>query len=290
MRIDDIRDSDRLLRKALAELNAASDGAATEEKALQQQIATMDASERHTVAPLTLVCVVLAVLALHNVYRLRRFWERERQTAGDLLLAVQETNHRIKNNLQVVAALVDIHRTEAGDTIPKSALDEISSQVRAVAAVHDFLSYALRSTSVQADRMLEKLAALCATASHLTVDLNADVVMLAVKQATAVALICNELLSNSGKHGATHATVSMCAEAENVRLDVVDNGPGFPPDFDPVTSANLGLALLDTLVRHDLGGDITYATGSGARVTIVFPLRPAAASVDQRTERSGQTH
>jgi two-component sensor histidine kinase len=97
-----------------------------------------------------------------------------------------------------------------------------------------------------------------------------------VRQATAIALITNELLLNSGKHGATEARVVMKADGTSAHLQVTDNGPGFPPDFDAAQNANLGLTLVDTLTRHDLQGEVAYTTDGGAKVEVTFPLVSAA--------------
>jgi hypothetical protein len=108
------------------------------------------------------------------------------------------------------------------------------------------------------------------------VEVDTEAIALALKQATAVALIANELLQNAGKHGATRARVFMKATGPVAQLRVIDNGPGFPPDFDVSRDANLGLSLVDTLARHDLRGNVLFANDSGARVEVTFPLEAAA--------------
>ena len=57
-----------------------------------------------------------------------------------------------------------------------------------------------------------------------------------------------------------------------VRLKVRDDGPGFPPDFDPLISANTGLELIESLGNWDLGGEVHYGNheGGGAVVTVLF--------------------
>jgi two-component sensor histidine kinase len=161
---------------------------------------------------------------------------------------------------------------DPGDTVPKSSLEDIVHQVKAVAAVHDFFSHELRSDEIQADQMLRRLVELSASPIGLRIDLETEAIALAVKQATAVALITNELLLNSGKHGATQARVVMTATESQVCLRVSDNGPGFPHNFDAAQNANLGLSLVDTLARHDLQGHIVFDNDNGARVEVTFPL------------------
>jgi two-component sensor histidine kinase len=207
-----------------------------------------------------------------NFQNLRHSWTREQEATARLTVAIKETNHRIKNNLQVVCSLLDVQLLESDETISRQAIEETVQQVRAIAAVHDFLSHEMRDATVQGDLLLKRLVALTATPAQLSIHLEASAVALEVKQATALALIANELLLNAGKHGATEATVRMRSEGQNVCFQVSDNGPGFAADFDPIAHANLGLSLVGTLVRHDLGGDVAYHTRNGAEISITFPL------------------
>ena len=238
---------------------------------LQRRIVDTEHLEERVTVPMVLVCLALAMIAWYNAQRLRASWTREQEVASRLEVAVKETNHRIKNNLQVIGALMDLHLQEPGVTVDKQALREIVGQVKAVAAVHDFLSTELRSHTIKGDRMLDKLVTLVAGPARLRIELDADEVPLTVKQATALALIVNELLLNAGKHGATSARVGLVTVTERVHLEVADNGPGFPSGFDPVAHANLGLALVDTLTRHDLLGEAAYHNSAGGCVTISFP-------------------
>lgn len=61
-------------------------------------------------------------------------------------------------------------------------------------------------------------------------------------------------------------------------LEVSDDGPGFPSDFDPEIAANMGLELTATMVRWDLRGEILYQnrTEGGAHIVITFPLTEQA--------------
>ena len=56
----------------------------------------------------------------------------------------------------------------------------------------------------------------------------------------------------------SEATEADAEEGSVVHLEVTDDGPGFPPDFDPVIAANTGLELVDSIGRYDLRGAILY--------------------------------
>ncbi len=269
------KEEDRF-RAGLAALSSARSRAAAQQNALRQRLEWLNTALVTVVTPMAIISFALAFLAWMNLRTLQQTWARERQVSGELEVAVQESNHRIKNNLQVIGSLIDMKLHEPGAMVPKSALEDIVHQVRAVAAVHDFFSHELRSDQVQGDQMLRRLVDLTALPIGLNVRLETETISLAVKQATAIALITNELLLNSGKHGATEAQIVMKVTGPVARLRVSDNGPGFPPDFDAAHDANLGLALVDTLARHDLQGHILFANDRGARVEVTFPLVTAA--------------
>lgn len=262
-------------RRGLRLLGDARSTAAAQQDALRQRLEWLNTAQVTVVTPMAIICFALAFLAWMNLRTLRQSWEREREVRGHLEVAVQESNHRIKNNLQVIAALIDMQIQEPGTTVSKNSLEDIVHQVRAVAAVHDFFSHELKSHQIRTDEMLQRLVDLSASPIGLRVDLQAEAIGLAVKQATAVALITNELLLNSGKHGATKAQVLMTASGSTAHLEVSDDGPGFPHGFDATQNANLGLTLVETLARHDLQGEILFRNEGGARVEVTFPLVPA---------------
>jgi two-component sensor histidine kinase len=268
---EEFEKSNDLFEKGISDLQSARKEATRQEDQIRGQLHDLDRTQNIITVSLAAICFALALLAWLNLRGIRRAYAREQAAAAQLEIAVKESNHRIKNNLQVIGALLDMQMQEPGDTIPKSALDDIVHQVRAVAAVHDFLSHEMRSDRVQGDLMLQQLVTLTASPIGLSVALEADAITLAVKQATAVALIANELLLNSGKHGATHASLQLRAEGERASLRVADNGPGFPLDFEMTQHANLGLTLVETLARYDLKGEIAFRNESGAEVEIIFP-------------------
>ena len=120
-------------------------------------------------------------------------------------------------------------------------------------------------------------------------------IRLPASQATASALVVNELLMNAIEHGlqgpgqtARFASRSRIW-ATQVRIMVVDNGLGLPADFDPppagYSSRSLGLQIVHTLVTDDLKGELLIEPScegervqglddgvcSGTRAVITFP-------------------
>lgn len=201
--------------------------------------------------------------------------------------AVAETHHRIKNNLQMLSALVEIQLSDADELIPASSLERVRQHICTLAVLHDLLTFESKVTadqdSVSLKTALAKLVPLLqAVADGRSIRVQSDEINVTLKQGSSFVLLVNELVSNALKHGkgAVEVTLSRSeatGEAQVVRLAVCDDGPGFPPDFDPKKAANTGLELIESMGRWDLRGQIAYENRAegGGRVTVTFPL-PAA--------------
>ncbi len=192
-----------------------------------------------------------------------------------------ETHHRVKNNLQIVAAMIEMQTLEhkGSRTVPLEEFERLKSHVSTLAIVHDLLTQSLKETedaqriSIKAvlDRLLPMLQQ---TAWKQTVRFEIEEVEIPSKQCVSLALVINELVTNALKHGKGAAEVTFAVQDEQAVLEVCDDGPGFPAEFDPITSANTGLELVESLVRTDLVGRACYEnrTWGGGRVRVTFAL------------------
>jgi PAS domain S-box-containing protein len=191
--------------------------------------------------------------------------------------AMTETHHRVKNNLQVMIALIDVQLGEHGDNVPRSELVRLSSHVRTLAALHDLLTQQAKAdataNSVSAREVLEKVAGLNELTATRPIRLLAADIELTTRRATGLALVFNELITNSIKHGQGKIRAEFIISEQGV-LQVSDEGKGFPVGFKPDPTRSTGLELVETIVRWDLGGSITYGKGEygGASVRVTFPL------------------
>ncbi len=248
---------DLVLRAALAVDNARS------YKAAQEEIARREQTERQ--------------LRLHQAEiedlnrRLRR--------------SMTETHHRVGNNLQVIAALIDMQRMEAADTVPVAELNRLSSQIRALAAVHQVLTRGVKeeesSQRVSARTVLERMLPLLQQmAGQPPRAFVVSEAALTARQGTALALCLQEMYSNALKHGKGEVAVRFAVENRQATLEVVDNGCGFPEEFNPAQAANTGLSLILSLIQTDLGGHVTFSNRpeGGGRVIVQFPLADQADS------------
>ena len=204
--------------------------------------------------------------------------------------AVYESHHRIKNNLQVLSALVEIQAARVEKSIPISALHRIGQHIRNLATLHDLLTIDSKNAAeqdiVSLKAILEKLTPMfIATSGGRNIKVQALDILVTLKQASAFSLLINELITNSIKHGKTETKINLSllpadetlheSKIPSALLEVYDDGPGFPQNFDPKKSANTGLELIESLSRWDLRGEVFYENpkSGGGLVRVVFPIQ-----------------
>ncbi|MCW3098260.1 MAG: signal transduction histidine kinase [Chthonomonadaceae bacterium] len=195
--------------------------------------------------------------------------------------AMTETHHRVKNNLQMMAALIEMQGQGGQDSIAIMDVLRLKHNVQALSVIHDILTKEAKEDGdaalLSGKAVLEKLLPLLqATLGVRRLVVQLEEFFLPGKQATSLAIIANELISNAVKHGVGDIEVTLRVAGERAFLEVCDDGEGFVADFDPQTEANTGLELIENISRYDLSGQPSYENQEhgGARVTIVFPVLP----------------
>jgi two-component sensor histidine kinase len=193
--------------------------------------------------------------------------------------AMTETHHRVKNNLQVISAMIDLQTMEETDMLPTSEFTRLSQHVRMLATVHDLLTEQAKrdneANTLSAQQLLEKFLPLVQQMAYQRrLSFQVEDATLTSDQGTSLALIANEIYSNAIKHGNSEVNIHFYVEGETAILEVSDDGPGFSPDFDPVQAANTGLELVLNLTSLDLRGTIRFDNRpeGGGRVQVAFPI------------------
>ncbi len=209
---------------------------------------------------------------------------RERQTEIECLnkrlrRAMTETHHRVKNDLQVISAIIEMEATNGEPTEPNQRL---TRHVQALAMIHDLLTAQSKSddpdtSRVSVQTVLERLVfMLNQSVGDRRIQAHIEEVYVTVEKSASLALLVNECVSNALKHGSGDIDIVLRTyeEGARARLEVRDNGSGFPPGFNAVRSAHTGLELIDVTARWDLRGDVSYENRpvGGACVIITFPL------------------
>jgi two-component sensor histidine kinase len=118
--------------------------------------------------------------------------------------------------------------------------------------------------------------------SDIRFTVEGDVGEIPGEVATPLAVVLNELMQNAvdhafpaadGKHGTVRVVLSRAAD--EVLVDVVDDGVGLPGGFSLESSRGLGLSIVQALVTGELGGSIALRRDGGTAVQVRVPLAPA---------------
>jgi len=225
-----------------------------------------------------------ALVLVRDVTELRRR-DRELMTKD---ATIREIHHRVKNNLQTVAALLRLQARRLDEPRGKAALQEAVRRVGSIAIVHETLSQTLDERvnfDEIADRVLSMVmdfsaAGLGATSGGVAAEpvrprRVGSFGVLGATVATPLAMVLTELLQNAFEHGldggaGTVLEVTALRREDRLMITVVDDGRGLPMGFDPRTAGNLGLQIVRTLVQGELGGefDMRQRDGGGTVVSL----------------------
>ena len=225
-----------------------------------------------------------ALVLVRDVTELRRR-ERELLTKE---ATIREIHHRVKNNLQTVAALLRLQARRMSAPEARAALQEAVRRVGSIAIVHETLSHAPEEI-VDFDDIADRVAMMAGEVSspevRVTPKITGQFGMLPATVATPLAMVLTELLQNALQHGfgSSRSSVTdagiievVAARApELLTVTVTDSGAGLPPGFDLENTKSLGLQIVRTLVEGELGGQISLRprTGGGTIAVVDLPVR-----------------
>lgn len=196
--------------------------------------------------------------------------------------AMRETDHHVKNNLQSIAALLDLHIMANSDAVSVEELTQLRMHIKTLASIHDMLTQDVKSdptaSFMSARGALQKLLPMLQqVVGTERIQWSADEVYLPIKKGMSLVMLINELVCNAVKHGGHRVEVQLALSETSITLEVRDDGPGFPEGFNSRTEGHFGLELIESVSRLDLSGTVAYKNRSegGACVRITFP-QPSA--------------
>jgi two-component sensor histidine kinase len=222
-----------------------------------------------------------AMLLLRDVSELRRR-EQELLTKD---ATIREIHHRVKNNLQTVAALLRLQARRVPEENARAALDEAVRRVATIALVHETLSAGYDETVSFDEIAVRGLRAVIevATREHrVEPRFEGSFGRVRAEDATALAMVISELVQNAVEHGLADRDGSVVVTVDrrpaeggdDLTVTVTDDGAGLPAGFRPGL-AGLGTKIVTAFVQ-DLRGRIRWEnrTPNGTKVEFVAKLRP----------------
>lgn len=209
----------------------------------------------------------------------------ERSSALEIQL--RELHHRIKNNMAVIASLLNLQSARVPDPFVRGLFEESHQRIRSMALVHEHLHKSSKIKFVDfgpyTERLIADLSASYASPGK-TLGIKVDVrdVTLELETAIPCGLIINEAVSNSLKYafpdGGGEVRVRFEKDGGSYELVIEDDGVGLPAGLDTTKRDSLGLRLIHAL-SGQLAGSAEIANGAGdaprpgTRVRVTFPVK-----------------
>ncbi|MEI9416798.1 sensor histidine kinase [Mesorhizobium sp. Cs1321R2N1] len=207
----------------------------------------------------------------------------ERVREKDTLL--RELQHRVKNNLQMITALIRLETRNATEP-DRNRFERLAGRVDALAILYQTLSGEEHKEEVDLGVYLSQIAS-AVMASHavegIRLDMKVDTYPVSVNVAMPTGLVVNELLTNALKHafrGRDSGTITLhsVVNGDGCRVVVADDGIGLPDGESWPKRGKLGALIAQSLSENAKAEfHVTSSADEGTRVTIVFKRSAAAA-------------
>ncbi len=215
-----------------------------------------------------------------EVVERRQAEESARSALEEKVVLLGEIHHRVKNNLQIVASLLEMSRHRARTPEAAKQLEEAHAKIFTMALIHSQLYRNERFDEVDMERHVRELsghlASLFCRDNAVVPQIRVSDLRLPVTQAIPCALVLNELISNAFKYAfdgrdSGNLVISIRREDRGeIHMEVIDDGSGIPENVDIDHADSLGLKLVRNLVRYQLKGTLRLDRLQGTRVHIVF--------------------
>jgi two-component sensor histidine kinase len=200
-------------------------------------------------------------------------------------LLAEELQHRVRNNLQMVCAMLHNYSRTGIDDKAREEVNSISNRVMTLAQIYDSLLGVGLSEEIDLRSYLQQL---CSFLPGLQDDRNwkvelscqAESLMLPLNQITVLGMIVAELVTNSYRHAfpnmAGAITLSLaCSMSGEAILSVRDDGVG----FDTIgTTTRRGIGLVRKLIEQ-MGGTVQVHSDQGTHWTLAFPVETSLPSL-----------
>jgi two-component sensor histidine kinase len=189
---------------------------------------------------------------------------------------IQEIYHRTKNNMAVISAMLSMQSRHSDNEFVKSTFKEIKNKIQAMSLVHQKLYKAKDLSNINLKDYIEDLANLImqsygVLSEKITMKFDLQDVKISIDSAVPLGLIINELVSNIFKHAFPNRQEGEIfirlfkEEDETINLELIDNGIGFPQNFDPRKDGSMGFASVFSIVENQLKGEISVKSENGLK-------------------------
>ena len=225
--------------------------------------------------------IIAAIATFYDITNIKR--TKSAQPAANKSIFLKEIHHRLKNNLQIVSALLDLQSEQVQDRLAYSLLEKSQARIQTMALIHekiyssdniekiDFSDYVTSLTRYLYDSFIEDY-------KQIELVLDIESIQLNIDLATPCGLIINELVVNSLQHGFKNRDrgrieINFFLDRQNqYNLQIADNGSGINPQIYIKNNPEfLGISMVESLVTEQLRGSWQSSSRNGCVIQITFP-------------------
>jgi two-component sensor histidine kinase len=235
----------------------------------------------------------MAISFAEAIQSLAEHADRHRAAVAQQELLMKEIHHRVKNNLQIVASLLNLQASRIRLPEARAEFASARDRVRALATLHRHLYLQGEVHTINMPLFLTELCdqlfqAMGETAGkRIKLDIAASPLQMSSDQAVPLSLIVTEAVSNALKYAfpggrAGHVSVRLSSDGQTADLVVEDNGIGIPAgraDTESGPRDGIGITLIRGFARQ-LGATLTVDETNGTRYSVHIPLNRAAQDSD----------
>jgi PAS domain S-box-containing protein len=195
-------------------------------------------------------------------------------------MLLKEIHHRVKNNLMIISSLLSIQSRFIKDKEALGIFKESQNRAKSMALIHERL---YKSTDLKRIDMGDYIRTLANDLFHtyitnnqkIEIKLDVEDIMVDINTSIPLGLIINEIITNALKHAfpddmSGTILISFNRLGDKLKLEVSDDGIGFPKDLDYKNTSSMGLQLVNSL-SDQIDAELNVIMEKGTCFQIIFP-------------------
>ncbi len=206
--------------------------------------------------------------------------EQLEQALEDKDILMKEIHHRVKNNLMIMASLLNMQSRYIEDEVARDIFKDSQSRAKTMALIHEKLYQSKELKKLDVQDYMESLArdiyrVYIKDPHRIQLKIDVEPHMLDINTVIPLGLILNELLTNTFKYafpGEAEGSVEVrFSKKENITflLEVTDDGVGLHSDFHAKKTDSLGMHLIHSLTEQ-IKGEIKIHSNHGTQIRVKF--------------------
>jgi len=223
--------------------------------------------------------IVNRYMVISDITDRKKYEQKIENSLKEKEILLQEINHRVKNNMQIISSLLKIQAGYVKDENLLKLFRNSQNRVKSMSLIHEKLYQSADLSRIAFEDYVDSLTRHLYTTYGVSTEriqllININEIKLGVDKAIPCGLIINELVSNSLKYafpeGKTGTIkIELVKKEELYTLKIIDDGKGLPKDFELEKSTTLGMQLIKSLTDQ-LHGKITRLDVTGVGYKIEF--------------------